>query len=141
MGGVQVSENLVDANLANALIAVGTFEINGVQFDYDTGTDSLSGLISEINQSKAGVTAFYDPLEDKLVLSQDDSGSTAIQLDDVVGDFLAQMNLLAATQETGDNAHGCHAGVGQRRGAARLYVRRRGGGGVCREVQRDAVTD
>jgi len=104
MGGVQVSENLVDANLANALIATGTFEVNGIQFDYDTATDSMSGLISEINQSGAGVTAFYDPFEDKLVFSQDESGSTAIQLDDISGDFLAQVGLLAATQETGANA-------------------------------------
>ena len=104
MGGMQVTEDLVDANLANALIATGTFEINGVEFDYDTGSDSLSGLISEINQSDAGVTAFYDQLADKLVLSQDDTGSTLIQLSDVSGDFLAQMGLLAATQETGDNA-------------------------------------
>ena len=104
MGGTQVSENLVDANLANVLIAVGTFEINGVQFDYDTGTDSMSGLISEINQSSAGVTAFYDPFADKLVFSQDASGSTAIQLNDVAGDFLAQVGLLAAVQETGANA-------------------------------------
>lgn len=104
MGGAQVIETLADANLANALVATGTFEINGIEFDYDTGVDSLSGLITEINQSGAGVTAFYDPFDDKLVLSQDQSGSTAIQLNDVSGDFLAQLGLLAATQETGDNA-------------------------------------
>ncbi|MBT5773740.1 MAG: flagellar filament capping protein FliD [Dehalococcoidia bacterium] len=104
MGGTQVTETLVDANLANVLIAVGTFEINGVEFDYDTGTDSMSGLITKINQSSAGVTAFYDPFADKVVLSQDASGSTAIQLNDVAGDFLAQVGLLAAVQETGANA-------------------------------------
>jgi len=104
MGGALVSEHLVDANLANALIAVGTFEINGIQFNYDTSSTSLSDLVSEINQSSAGVTAFYDAAADKLVLSQDDTGSTAIQLDDIAGDFLAQMGLLAATQELGDNA-------------------------------------
>ena len=104
MGGALVGEALVDARLTNALIATGTFQINGIDFDYDTATDSLSGLITDINQSTAGVTAFYDPFDDKLVLSANDTGSTAIQLADVVGDFLSQTGLLAATQETGANA-------------------------------------
>jgi flagellar hook-associated protein 2 len=86
------------------MIATGTFELNGVEFDYDTGADSFSDIITRINQSTAAVTAFYDPFDDKLVLSQDESGSTAIQLNDISGDFLAQLGLLAATQETGNNA-------------------------------------
>lgn len=104
MGGTLVGENLVDARLATPMIAVGTFQINGVDFDYDTATDSLSGLTTRINQSTAGVTAFYDPFDDALVLSADDTGSTAIQLADVAGDFLAQAGLLAATQTIGANA-------------------------------------
>ena len=104
MGGALVGEKLVDARLTNPLIAAGTFEINGVEFDYDTAADSMSNLISRINQSTADVTAFYDPFDDKLVLSSNDTGSTAIQLSDVTGDFLAQTGLLAAVQETGANA-------------------------------------
>ena len=104
LGGTLIGENLQDARFDTALIATGTFEINGVQFDYDVTTDSLSDLTTRINQSTAEVTAFYDPFDDKLVLSANDSGSTTIQLSDVAGDFLAQTGLLAATQEIGANA-------------------------------------
>jgi len=104
MGGSLVGESLVNARLANPLIATGTFEINGVSFDYDAANDSMSELITRINQSTAGVTAFYDPFDDALVLSANDTGSTAIQLSDTTGDFLAQTGLLAATQTIGANA-------------------------------------
>jgi flagellar hook-associated protein 2 len=104
MGGSLVGEALADARFATPPIATGTFEINGVSFDYDAASDSMSKLITKINQSTAGVTAFYDPFDDALVLSANDTGSTAIQLDDVSGDFLAQTGLLAATQTIGANA-------------------------------------
>ncbi len=104
MGGSLVGETLANARLATPMIATGTFEINGVSFDYDTAVDSMSKLITRINQSTAGVTASYDPFDDAMVLAADDTGSTAIQLDDVSGDFLAQTGLLAATQTTGANA-------------------------------------
>ena len=104
MGGSLVGETLDNARFATPLIATGTFEINGVSFDYDAASDSMSKLISKINQSTAGVTAFYDPFDDALVLAANDTGSTAIQLDDISGDFLAQTGLLAATQTIGSNA-------------------------------------
>jgi flagellar hook-associated protein 2 len=104
MGGMLIGEPLDSARLATPVIATGTFEINGVEFDYDASVDSISKLITRINQSTAEVTASYDPFDDKLVLASNETGSTAIQLSDVSGDFLAQMGMLAATQETGQNA-------------------------------------
>ena len=104
MGGTLFGETLDNARLATPMIATGTFEINGVSFDYDTSVDSMSKLVTRINQSTAEVTAFYDPFDDALVLSANETGSTTIQLDDVSGDFLAQTGLLAATQTIGANA-------------------------------------
>jgi flagellar hook-associated protein 2 len=104
LGGASVTDNLQDARLATAPIATGTFEINGVQFDYDVAQDSLSDLITRINQSTAAVTASYDPFDDTFVLAADETGSTSIQLSDVSGDLLAQLGLLSATQQIGANA-------------------------------------
>lgn len=104
MGGSLVGEPLANARFDTPVIATGTFEINGVSFDYDAASDSMSDLITAINQSTADVTAFYEPFDDALVLAANDTGSVAIQLSDVSGDFLAQTGLLAATQTIGVNA-------------------------------------
>jgi len=77
MGGTLIGEPILTARFATQPIATGTFEINGVSFDYDTATDSLSKLMTRINQSTAGVTAYYEPSGDQLVLASNDTGSTA----------------------------------------------------------------
>lgn len=82
-----------------------SFTINGVTIAYNTETDSLNDVLSRINASSAGVRARYDPLSDQVTLEQLQTGSITIQLvDDGAGDFLAKTGLLAAVQETGQNA-------------------------------------
>ena len=83
-----------------------SFTINGVQINYDAASDSLSTVINRINTSAAGVKATYDPITDKLSLTQSKLGSIGIQLadDGTGGNFLATTGLLAATQTLGQNA-------------------------------------
>ena len=82
------------------------FSINGVHINYDASVDSLSAVITRINGSSAGVKAAYDPISDKITLTQTKPGSVGIQLadDGAGGNFLARTGLLAATQALGQNA-------------------------------------
>ncbi len=49
----------------------GTFTINGVKITVNTAVDSLDDIIERINDAPAGVNAFFDSLQDRLILSQD----------------------------------------------------------------------
>lgn len=61
-----------------AIAATGTFQINGVDVGYDTATDSLSTLLTRINDSGAGVTASYDKTADRVVLVNNSTGDIGI---------------------------------------------------------------
>jgi len=91
------------ARLAAPITSDGSFSINGVTITY-TLNDSLSAIIARINSSAAGVTASYDPLQDRLVLTARATGNTRISLQDVSGNFLQAAGLLSATQALGQNA-------------------------------------
>ncbi|MGE3855632.1 MAG: flagellar filament capping protein FliD [Dehalococcoidia bacterium] len=105
MGQAQQSADLEDARLATALSgSSGTFKVNGIEIAWDATSDSLQNVITRINSSGAGVTATYDAFTDQMVLTADDMGGTAIQLEDVTGNFLAATELLSATQSLGVNA-------------------------------------
>jgi flagellar hook-associated protein 2 len=98
--------------MANAAWAAGppvagdqSFTINGVTIAYNAASDSLNDVLNRINNSSAGVRARYDGLTDQVTLDQTQTGSLAITLaDDAGGDFLAKTGLLAAAQQTGQNA-------------------------------------
>jgi len=105
LGVTQVGSTLANARLATALDASGKFTVNGVEFSYDAQADSLSGIISRINASSAGVNAAYDAQNDRLVLTAKATGSVGISLQDVQGNFLAATGLAdSAAQTLGQNA-------------------------------------
>lgn len=105
VGLAQVSAILDDARLDTAVTSgTGSFTINGVSFSYDTTSDSINGLISDINGSDAGVTAAFDAIEGKLLLTAKSTGSISISKSDDTGNFLAAVGLLAGTQTLGDQA-------------------------------------
>ncbi|MEO9254340.1 MAG: flagellar filament capping protein FliD [Tepidiformaceae bacterium] len=83
-----------------------SFTINGATINYDATNDSLSTVLARINASNAGVTATYDPVADKISLTQSKPGSIAISLadDGTGGDFLAKTGLLTSAQALGTNA-------------------------------------
>jgi len=105
LGGVSRTDNLSDARLATALTEMdGSFKINGVSISYDAASDSLSNLMTRINNSDAGVTATYDVYTDRLTVTNDDTGAIGIQFEDVQGNMLTALGLSAPTQTMGQAA-------------------------------------
>jgi flagellar hook-associated protein 2 len=81
----------------------GRFKINDVEISY-RNTDSITTIVNRINASSAGVTAFYDPVQDRLRLAASQTGARTITLEDTQGNFLAATGVLGATQQLGQNA-------------------------------------
>jgi flagellar hook-associated protein 2 len=108
VSGINVLTTMNSAAFLGGPPAAGahSFTINGATINYDTSVDSLSTVLSRINSSNAGVSATYDPIADKISLTQSKPGSIAISLadDGAGGDFLAKTGLLSATQTLGTNA-------------------------------------
>jgi flagellar hook-associated protein 2 len=98
LGTVKPAATLASANLAAAITAVdgagnGTFSINGVAFSYNVNTDTLAGLMAQINQSAAGVTANYDPTSDRVTLTNDTTGDLGVAVDEAAGGLLGALGL------------------------------------------------
>lgn len=105
LGQLKVTETLDSARMLTALSASsGSFTVNGVTIAYDETADSLANVITRINESASGVTATYDVLDDKLVITANTTGSIGIGLADVTGNFLAAFDVLSPTQSLGTSA-------------------------------------
>lgn len=99
------------ANLAGSFTESSyKFKIGEAEFEIGSN-HSLQDVINNINsEDDAGVTARYDAQLNKLIVTANDPGATAISLEDTSGDFLEQMGLISATgdslasQTLGDNA-------------------------------------
>lgn len=103
LGAVRVNADLSEANLATPVSGTGEFKINGVSFAYDSASDSIADILARINNSDAGVTASYDSINDRMVLSNRTTGDVGIALEDVSGNFLTASGLAAGTLERGKN--------------------------------------
>ena len=107
LGAVNPSSYLKDINFSySASLTDGYFTINGVKIEISKDTDTLNSVISKINNSEAGVFAYYDTLEDKLVVKSKTEGPTAISFG-AVGDtsnFLEVVQIKNATQDIGSSA-------------------------------------
>ncbi|MCK5527151.1 MAG: flagellar filament capping protein FliD, partial [Candidatus Latescibacteria bacterium] len=68
----------------------GSFKINGVEIEWDADEDTLGEVISRINSSSAGVTAYYEDTLDRVFLSSNTTGSDDIALEDISGTFLSE---------------------------------------------------
>ncbi|MDI6793112.1 MAG: flagellar filament capping protein FliD [bacterium] len=105
--GVVADAKLSDAdfgvNDVDALSA-GSFRVNGVKITWDADTDSLNTILSRINNSTAGVTAFYDPDLDKIVLTSKSGGAAPISVIDEQGTFAANSLNLSSTYTEGQVA-------------------------------------
>jgi flagellar hook-associated protein 2 len=96
LGVVRTTSSLDTAGLSGLTSGAGTLTINGVGIAYDTTTDSLTTLISRINNSTAGVVASLDRGNDKLVLTAKTGGSLAIDISDT-GTLASALNLAPGT--------------------------------------------
>lgn len=112
LGTLKVSGTLAAAGLRTAVGApaapggVGAFAINGVSITYDMNTDSLGALLSRISKSGAGVTASYDPLADRVILTNQKTGDLGLNLSEDANGLLAALGVTggAATAVSGKNA-------------------------------------
>ncbi len=83
-----------DPNLEHGLsVADGSFQINGVEIAVQA-EDSINTVLDRINQSDAGVTATFDAITEKVLLTQKTSGSAQdIVLGNDTSGFLAAVKL------------------------------------------------
>jgi flagellar hook-associated protein 2 len=75
----------------------GVLTINGTAINYNTVTDSLTTLITAINNSAAGVTASIDRTNDQILLTRKDTGAVAIDITDTSGTLGAALKLAPGT--------------------------------------------
>lgn len=101
LGVVQINQPLQNANFATAPYTGsmpgstgqdGDLKINGVDITYNTASDNLQAVLNRINASTAGVTASYDPLNDKVDLTSNTSQPISVQ--DVSGQLGKALNIL-----------------------------------------------
>jgi flagellar hook-associated protein 2 len=108
LGMTDVSASLTNARLTTPISGLdvngsGKFKINDVEITYKS-TDSITSIVNRINASTAGVSAFYDPVQDRLRLSASQTGARTMTIEDTQGNFLAATGLAGATQQLGQNA-------------------------------------
>jgi flagellar hook-associated protein 2 len=107
LGAVRSTAALASSNLATAVTdggaGAGAFKINGVSISFNATTDSLANVLKRINDSSAGVTAFYDSANDRVVLRNKNTGDVGIAVQDVTGNFLAATGLSGGSLERGKN--------------------------------------
>jgi flagellar hook-associated protein 2 len=107
LGSIKSGATLNAANFRTAITdggsGAGEFKINGVSISFNAGSDSLKNVIDRINASTAGVTASYDPVNDRLSLANKVTGDLGIGLEDVSGNFLAATGLTGSTLTRGKN--------------------------------------
>ncbi len=75
----------------------GVLTINGVDITYSTADDSISTVISRINNSTAGVIASIDRTNDQILLTKKETGALAIDITDTVGTLGAAFKLAPGT--------------------------------------------
>ncbi len=107
LGSVRLDVSLANANLATAIsdggAGAGAFMINGVTINFDAATDSLTNILDRINSSAAGVTANYDVVNDRFILTNKATGDMGIALQDITGNFLTATSLSNGTLKRGNN--------------------------------------
>lgn len=87
------SAKLQDAHFREDIQDGSEFRINGVSIVVATGVDTMGSIVQEINQSDAGVTAFFDQERNSLVLTANETGAKSISLTEVSGNFLSAVML------------------------------------------------
>ena len=98
LGVARMTGSLDNAGLNGlASTTAGTLSINGVGVAYDTTVDSLSTIISRINNSSAGVIASIDRTNDRLILTRKDTGALAMDIEDSSGNLGAALGLSPGT--------------------------------------------
>jgi len=110
LGTTSTTSPLASARLRTAISAVdgegnGSFTVNGVSISYNVNTDSLSTVLARVTSSTAGVTATYDAVNDKVVLTNKTTGDTGISVSEESGGLMDALGLTTGSTFThGQNA-------------------------------------
>jgi len=107
VSGLESDASLYKINFDNGLSSSdsGSFKINGTTIEWNAGSDTLDSIISDINSSDAGVTAFYDDTLDQVLFTSKSTGSGLIEWEDVAGTFLQNtLKLSGVSQSAGQDA-------------------------------------
>jgi len=93
------------ANYNSGTIVSGTVKINGVEITVDP-TETLEDFLERINESSAGVTAWYDVYENKIYTRNNEGGPKAITLEDTDStNVFAILGIENHTLTPGQEAH------------------------------------
>lgn len=109
LGHIQVTGGMANANLRTAIqddgAGNGAFTVNGVTINYNAGTDSIQNVLDRITNSTAGVTASYDSLNNRFILTDKATGDIGISIQDVAGkgNFAAATGLSGGALQRGKN--------------------------------------
>jgi flagellar hook-associated protein 2 len=107
LAGINLNATANQSNLGTAITdggsGQGAFKINGVTINFDASTDSINNILQAINNSAAGVTATYDGANNRFVLTDNNTGSVGMTMQDVTGNFLAATGLSSGTLQAGAN--------------------------------------
>ena len=110
LGSTNPNSPLISSRLRLPLTAVdvdgnGSFAINGVSVAYNVNTDSLSTVLSRINSSSAGVSAAFDPINDRVVLTNKTTGDLGLAVSEAPGGLMDALGLnTGSTLDRGLNA-------------------------------------
>ena len=85
----------------------GYFTINDITFKVNTQTDSLYSVLNKINNSKAGVSAFYDDVTGKVTLSSRETGED-IYISNDTSKFLENINVMDQSGDLDGSAGTAH---------------------------------
>ena len=88
LGTIKMTVSLASSNFGGAFSGLasglGNFFIGegegAVRIDYDVNNDTLSSLIDRVNSSDANINLFYDPVGDRFVARNKETGATGITL-------------------------------------------------------------
>jgi flagellar hook-associated protein 2 len=115
--GINQSSDFNSSNNAGFATAVtsGTFTINGVQFTVNATNQNLADVITQINQSSAGVIASYDPATGQISLTSKTSGPQSIALGSATdsSNFLQAAGFLQSATTPGTLSAGATETVGK----------------------------
>lgn len=116
VGGINVGSTLNQSNNAGFAtpVTAGTFTINGVQFMVDPTTQNLNNMLTNINNSSAGVVATYDSAHDQVILTSKSTGPQSIALGNAndTSNFLQAVGFLKTANVPGTLSTGATEGVG-----------------------------
>lgn len=88
LGTIDMTVSLASSNFGGSFTGLasglGNFFVGegegAVRIDYDVNNDSLSELIDRVNSSSANINLFYDPIGDRFVARNKDTGAIGITL-------------------------------------------------------------